>query len=111
MGLAAAAAWFIVAPLFRRDAAEAERVGAAVSEERDLRSRHEMLLAALKDLEDDHATGKIDDADYAGQRAELSTQAVAIMKQTDALDEARARSTPVALPEPERGLEPRGPAA
>ena len=111
LGVAAAATWFIVAPLLRKDAAEAERVGAAKSEERDLRSRHEMLLGALKDLEDDRATGKVDDVDYARLRAELSTAAVAAMKQIDALDLARARGAPVALPEPDGPEKARGPAA
>jgi len=97
--LTAAAAWFVIAPLLRRDAAEAERIGAAKSEERDLRSRHEMLLAALKDLEDDRATGKIDDADYAHLHGDLTSQAVAVLKQLDALDLARSRAMPVALPE------------
>jgi hypothetical protein len=99
IGVAVAATWFVVAPLLRRDAAEAERVGAVKSEERDLRSRHEMLLAGLKDLEDDRATGKLDDADYARMRGDLSAEAVAVMKQIDALDLARARQAPVALPE------------
>ena len=105
--VAAAVVAFVLAPLLRRDAAEAERVGAAVSDERDLSSRHEMLLGSLKDLEDDRATGKVDDADYANVKAELSSQAVAIMKQLDALGEARRRAAPVALPD----AEPRGPAA
>ena len=105
--VAAAAVAFVVAPLLRRDAAEAERIGAAVSDERDLSSRHEMLLASLKDLEDDRSTGKLDDADYARVKAELSSQAVAIMKQLDALGEARRRAAPVALPD----AEPQGPAA
>ena len=100
LAVAAGATWFVIAPLLRKDAAEAERVGAVKSEERDLRSRHEMLLGALKDLEDDRATGKLDDADYARSRGELSTQAVAVMKQIDALDLARERGAPVALPEP-----------
>lgn len=100
LGLTAGAMWFVIAPLLRKDSAEAERVGAVKSEERDLRSRHEMLLGALKDLEDDRATGKIDDADYARMRGDLSTQAVAVMKQLDALDLAHARGAPVALPEP-----------
>ena len=111
LGLAAAAMWFVIAPLLRKDAAEAERVGAAHSEERDLRSRHEMLLGALKDLEDDRATGKVDDADYARQRDELSTAAIAVMKQTDAIDLARTRGAPVALPEPGRAEKARGPGA
>jgi len=103
----AALAW-LVAPLLRADAAEAERVGAAVSEERDLRSRRDMVLAALRDLEDDRDTGKIDDRDYAGLRAHLETEAIGLMKQIEALDRARSDRGPVSLPpEPEsaRGRE------
>jgi hypothetical protein len=95
-----AALIWIVAPLLRADAAESERVSSAVSEERDLRSKREMALTSLRDLEDDRATGKIDDKDYAELKASLSAQAIDIMKQLDALEEARARSAPVAVPKP-----------
>jgi len=105
--VAACATWFVIAPLRRPDAAQAERIGAAVSEERDLRSRHEMLLSSLKDLEDDRATGKLDDADYHGLKGDLSSQAVGVMKQLDALERARHGSTPVPLPD----ADPKGPAA
>jgi len=98
--LAALVVYYIVAPLFRADAAEAERISSAVSEERDLQSRREMLMAALKDLEDDRATGKVDQKDYSQMKTELSTEAIEIMKQLDVLDEARAKSSPVALPTP-----------
>jgi cytochrome c-type biogenesis protein CcmI len=96
----AVVAAYVLAPLLRADAAEAERVSSVVSEERDLRSRREMLLSALKDLEDDRATGKIDQKDYSQLHRELSTEAIEIMKQLDAMDEARATSSPVALPRP-----------
>jgi cytochrome c-type biogenesis protein CcmI len=98
--LAALVGCYVLAPLFRADAAEAERISSAVSEERDLQSRREMLLAALKDLEDDRATGKLDQKDYSQMKTELSTEAIEIMKQLDALGEARAKSSPVALPKP-----------
>ena len=98
--LAAVIVYWIVAPLFRADAAEAERISAAVSEERDLRSRRQMLMAALKDLEDDRATGKVDQNDYSQMKKELSTEAIEIMKQLDAMDEARAKSSPVEVPKP-----------
>ncbi|HXV75219.1 MAG TPA: hypothetical protein VD788_02800 [Candidatus Polarisedimenticolaceae bacterium] len=101
-------AW-VLAPLLRKDAAESERIGSAVSEERDLRSRREMLVAALKDLEDDRSTGKVDDTDYARSRTALSAEAVEIMKQLDALEQARRTSQPVALPTPRD--EPSGPPA
>jgi hypothetical protein len=96
----AATLWYVVAPLLRKDAAESERISAAVSEERDLESRREMLVSALKDLEDDRATGKVDDADYDGLKTSLSSDAVEVMKQLDALDEARQKAHPVALPTP-----------
>ena len=93
---------YVLAPLFRADAAEAERISSAVSEERDLESRREMLMAALKDLEDDRATGKVDQKDYTQSKTELSTETIEIMKQLDALAEARAKSSPVALPKPKK---------
>jgi cytochrome c-type biogenesis protein CcmI len=98
--VAGVSGYFILAPLLRADAAEAERISAAVSEERDLQSRREMLMGALKDLEDDRATGKIDQKDYTQSKTELSTETIEIMKQLDALEQARAKSSPVALPKP-----------
>jgi hypothetical protein len=83
----AAAVAVVIAPLFRKDAAEAERVAAAVSEGAELQSRKEMLLAALKDLEDDHATSKVADDDYAELHARLTGQAVEVMKRLDVIDE------------------------
>lgn len=76
---------FVLAPLFRRDAAQAERVAAATSTVRELQSRREMLLAALKDLEDDRATGKLDDRDYDELKGKLTGQAVDVMKRLDEL--------------------------
>jgi hypothetical protein len=99
--LAALGGYYVLAPLFRADAAEAERISAAISEERDLQSRREMLLAALKDLEDDRSTGKVDQKDYTRSKTELSTEVIEIMKQLDAMNEARTKSSPVALPRPE----------
>ena len=104
--LALAAAAFVLAPLWRRDAAEAERRSSALSDARELESKREMLLASLKDLEDDRATGKIDDADYAELRSRLSAEAIAAMQRLDeleeeekrALDEARGTSPPLRHP-------------
>lgn len=76
---------FVLAPLFRRDAAQAERVAAATSTVRELQSRREMLLGALKDLEDDRATGKLDDHDYDELKGKLTSQAVDVMKRLDEL--------------------------
>lgn len=82
LGLAVGVASFVFAPLFRRDDAEGDAV--ATSEIQDLQARHEMALGALKDLEDDRATAKIDDVDYAALESKLTAQAVDAMKQLDA---------------------------
>jgi hypothetical protein len=90
--LAAGTAAFVLAPLLRKDAAREETVAAIESEARDLRSRHEMALSALRDLEDDRETGKIGEADYAELRARLTAQAVEILKKLDEHD----RTAPIA---------------
>ena len=79
----------VLAPLFRPDAQEAERVSNALSTEADLSTRHAMALAGLRDLEDDHQTGKIGDVDYAVLRAKLEARAVELMKSLDGLAAGR----------------------
>jgi hypothetical protein len=82
--LAAGAVAFILAPLIRGES-EVERKRSTVdSVLQDLEARHEMALGALKDLEDDRQTGKIDDLDYRELKAKLTAEAVEIMKQLDA---------------------------
>ena len=83
--LALTVAVVVLAPLFRPDAQEAERVANALSAEQDLSTRHAMALAALRDLEDDRSTGKIGDGDYAELRAKLEARAVLLMKSLDGL--------------------------
>jgi len=87
LGLATLA--FVALPLLRKDAAVAERLASAASEASDLQSQQEMLLTSLKDLEDDHATNKIDEADYGELKARLSAQAIDVMKRMDHLEELR----------------------
>ena len=88
LGLAAAA--FVLAPLFRKDAAEAERVASRLSEAEELHSQREMALQALRDLEEDRATGKIDDRDHDEMKARLEGRAVDILKRLDALGDPTA---------------------
>jgi len=105
--LAVAVLAFLAAPLLRTDAAEAERVSREISTAAELHSRHAMVLASLKDLEDDRATGKLDDADYETLKNRLTVQAVELMK---ALDEAKERdSRPV--PKGPRPVQSPGPKA
>ncbi len=82
---------FIVAPLLRKDATAPERVAAADDESIELASRHKMILASLRDLEDDHNTGKVSEEDYPGLQSKLTREAVDLMKQLDALEQERKR--------------------
>lgn len=82
--VALAGAAFVAAPLFRREPAatdEPHELGRA----RELQSRHDMLVASLRDLEEDHRTDKIDEADYAALYARLATEAVDVMRRLDQL--------------------------
>ena len=77
--VAAAVLVFVAAPLLRVDAAQAEEQSRRIGEASELQSRHDMLLAALKDLEDDRATGKLDDADYESLKTRLTAEAVEVL--------------------------------
>jgi len=90
--LAAAAAVYLVRPLLQRDALDPEEVGRASTDAlRDLHSRQQMLLASLKDLEDDLATDKLDQEDYESLKQQLSAQAIEVMQQIDGLEAEQDR--------------------
>ena len=94
----AAALVFVLAPLFRADAAQEERRNRNLSEEEALLSEREMALASLRDLDDDRATGKIGDEDYAGAKAQLTERAVDLMKRLDEVEARRTRPRPEGVP-------------
>ena len=81
---------WIALPLIDRDATAPEdhqRVN--VSKLRELHARQQMLLASLRDLEDDRATDKLDDADYAKLKSRLSNETIDVMKQLDGAETER----------------------
>ena len=88
--LAVAAVWFVARPFYRRPADDdrldepgaAERGRLALEEERD------RALAALKELEFDHRTGKVSDEDYRSLVGELRRAAADALR---ALDPGTAR--------------------
>ena len=101
--IAVAAAVFVVLPLLRRDALESEeRPEASIGKLRESHERQQMLLASLKDLEDDRATDKLDEQDYEQLKSELSGQAIEVMQRIDALeqehDEALAQEREASRP-------------
>jgi hypothetical protein len=80
--LAAAAVWFVARPFLGREtdtvAHEPPPERLALAEERD------RALAALKDLEFDHRTGKISDDDYRALVGELRRDAAQALKALEA---------------------------
>ncbi len=90
----------VVAPLLHKDAAISEQRSASLSEARELRSRYEMLLASIKDLEDDRATDKIGDEDYERLHAQLSREVIDLMHRMDAQDAERAAESERGAPRP-----------
>ena len=88
--LAVAALGYVLAPLLQRDALESnERFEASLDELRTLHARQLMLLASLKDLEDDRQTDKIGAEDYERLKSRLSTQAIEVMQRIDAVEKER----------------------
>ena len=92
---------FVVAPLLRKDSLEAERVAIALSEEMELQSEHDMIVASLRDLDEDMSAGKLVEQDYDEIRAELTTRAVSVMKRLDDLQaKHEARQARLTIPHP-----------
>jgi len=87
--LAACAAAFVLAPVFRPRGGADERASSSLSQEQDLTSQRDMALLALRDVEDDRATGKIAEKDYEEMKARLTAHTVEIMKRLDALHARR----------------------
>lgn len=72
-------ALFIARPLLERTGLGERRPTRAES----LAAEREAVVTALRELDFDHATGKIAEEDYAVQRAALVAQGVALLKQLD----------------------------
>jgi hypothetical protein len=82
-GVAATA--LVLVPLLRRNGdpgkACAEPTGVEMHE---LESERRRILAALRDLEDDRATGKMGESDYRELRAKLVARGARILERIDA---------------------------
>lgn len=83
---------FVLVPLLRRDDDEDPGRTTALSEARELQSQRDMLLASLKDLEDDRATDKIGEEDFQQLQARLSAEAIEVLRRLDALEQERERA-------------------
>ncbi len=82
---------FVVYPLFQRsEELDVAFVGLTDPVYENLIAQRDATYLAIKDLENDHAMGKLSDADYRSLRAKYETKAVAILQELDSLNGARA---------------------
>lgn len=92
--LAAAAALWVLAPLFEaRPPGDAGAAPPDQERERLLRDR-DAASRALRDLELDRATGKLSDADYADLAAQYRARARAVLGRLQALPAAPVQRPP-----------------
>ena len=68
-------AWFIVAPLVR-----VRRTSVVEFEQSRIRNERELVYHAIRDLEHDYETSKIEEAEYTTMRAELRDRGIALLK-------------------------------
>jgi hypothetical protein len=80
---------FVVVPLLRTSGVEEWHAASAAQLRRiELRERRDAAYVALRELELDHDTGKLDDEDYATANSELRAEA---MEALAALEEDERR--------------------
>jgi hypothetical protein len=89
--------WFVGAPL-RRGAAVRAQV-ALEGRRADLEAARDAKYGEIRDLEMDHRTGKLSDADWRVLDRELRAEAVDLLHELDALGPAPGATAPT-TPEP-----------
>ncbi len=97
--LAIIAFGFAFHPLFREEQFEYAIEGRLDPTHENLLSAREATYSAIKDLESDHAQGKLSDADYQTLRVKYETKAMAILQRLDEIETraaATAKQTPAA---------------
>lgn len=97
--LAAGAVFLVAWPFLREPVAADDRLDAPSEGETqwlELLDERDRVLAALKELEFDHRTGKIDDQDYRSQIGPLRRSAAAALR---AIDRYGARMTAFEIPD------------
>jgi hypothetical protein len=109
--LAVAAVIWVARPLLTRDGSEGVSEDVAARERLRLLEARDRALAALKELEFDHRTGKISDADYAALVPQLRQEAAGALAALDAVEREPAGAdradAVVSPPAEERQEQPR----
>jgi hypothetical protein len=107
VAIAAGAVLLVAWPFLREPVAADDRLDALAPEEQErlqLVEERDRVLAALKELEFDHRTGKIGDDDYRSQVGPLRREAAAALRRLD-----RYRTPMTAFETPEVPSEPAPP--
>jgi len=78
--LAVAAVWFTLQPIFIPSAAPAEDAAAEGEDPEEDTSPRAVALRALKEIEFDRATGKLDDRDYESLTAKYTAAALTALR-------------------------------
>jgi hypothetical protein len=91
-GLALLAVLFVARPFLREPQAASDRLDELSAPERrrlELMEQRDRALAALKELEFDHRTGKVTDEDYRQQVGLLRRSAAAALRALEPREEAQ----------------------
>ncbi len=102
--LAVVAVFFVARPFLREPAPASDRLdelAPEVSQRLALAEERDRALAALKELEFDHRTGKVSDEDYRAQVGPLRRSAAEALRALEAGEEERREHVP-ASEEPAR---------
>jgi hypothetical protein len=106
IALVVLAVLFVVVPLLRTSDVEQWNAASAEQLRRiELRERRDNAYVALRELELDHDTGKLDDADYAAATAELRAEAVAALAALEEDERRGASAGGVAAPDDDSASE------
>lgn len=92
--LVAAVVLYILQPMLTGQRASMHR---ELDEPTEAEARRRVTLLALRDVEYDYATGKLDEADYRALKRELAAEALTALEQADAEAEAGPAGAPPAL--------------
>jgi len=87
--IAVGAVFFVAQPFFRRRRPDVREPQPALSPRLALLERRDRALAALKELEFDHRTGKVTDDDYRSLVGPLRRRAAEALKALEPRAEAR----------------------
>jgi len=80
---------YVTMPLLRPQAEEVAVGATILSRARELHSQRDMLLASIRELEDDRALDKLSEEDFDELHVRLSTEAIAVLDQIEELDKTR----------------------